>query len=212
MIDATRQSGYELPPRARRILAKVMNWLDEKGTTSACAENTHDNNLPNRTSRNYLRVRGEYFTIVAGWGAHVELPPRARRILPMLIGDGVGGGTTSACAENTVLLGVTTVVGGNYLRVRGEYISWISLSKYSMELPPRARRIHIGASTAPSKPGTTSACAENTKRIASSGLSRRNYLRVRGEYCPRRHRTPHRTELPPRARRIPSCRRTLGGM
>ena len=90
----------------------------------------------------------------------------------------------------------------NYLRVRGEYISWISLSKYSMELPPRARRIHIGASTAPSKPGTTSACAENTKRIASSGLSRRNYLRVRGEYKMPTGRPPRSLELPPRARRI----------
>ena len=90
----------------------------------------------------------------------------------------------------------------NYLRVRGEYISWISLSKYSMELPPRARRIHIGASTAPSKPGTTSACAENTKRIASSGLSRRNYLRVRGEYFFDLLLPAYCVELPPRARRI----------
>ena len=173
------------------------------GTTSACAENTLLSLRVGVPMWNYLRVRGEYISAHLQPPASPELPPRARRILPMLIGDGVGGGTTSACAENTVLLGVTTVVGGNYLRVRGEYISWISLSKYSMELPPRARRIHIGASTAPSKPGTTSACAENTKRIASSGLSRRNYLRVRGEYRVRAVFSYATWELPPRARRIP---------
>ena len=50
-----------------------------------------------------------------------ELPPRARRILqhPAIPNDFIG--TTSACAENT-LLGVSQGEGdGNYLRVRGEY-------------------------------------------------------------------------------------------
>ena len=50
----------ELPPRARRILAKVMNWLDEKGTTSACAENTVYPWDRHGEGWNYLRVRGEY--------------------------------------------------------------------------------------------------------------------------------------------------------
>ena len=41
----------------------------------------------------------------------------------MLICDGVGGGTTSACAENTRALYTASLNCWNYLRVRGEYYS-----------------------------------------------------------------------------------------
>ena len=52
------------------------------------------------------------------------------------------------------------------------------------------------------KPGTTSACAENTAHSRAPSCHRRNYLRVRGEYaCFSVMRAPTR-ELPPRARRI----------
>ena len=92
-------------------------------------------------SENYLRVRGEYPVILLSAPLIVELPPRARRILVLtiwltrLIGTTsacaentrgtvfcqVDGGTTSACAENTGASGLMGVLGGNYLRVRGEY-------------------------------------------------------------------------------------------
>ena len=55
-----------------------------------------------RIYRNYLRVRGEYYT--SEMIAH-----KAK-------------GTTSACAENTQQLRITDRVKRNYLRVRGEYI------------------------------------------------------------------------------------------
>ena len=50
----------ELPPRARRILFRLMPDGFSKGTTSACAENTFGpvRSFPHRG--NYLRVRGEY--------------------------------------------------------------------------------------------------------------------------------------------------------
>ena len=72
------------------------------------------------------------------------------------------------------------------------------------ELPPRARRIRLTTDCMQYSMGTTSACAENTQRIARFAINKRNYLRVRGEYatpppCETRH-----TELPPRARRIPA--------
>ena len=95
------------------------------------------------------------------------------------------------------------------------------------ELPPRARRIHIGKVTVRAGQGTTSACAENTTRRITL-LPRawnylrvrgeypktpawhppsRNYLRVRGEYSPAPHQSRGNWELPPRARRIrPSSR------
>ena len=53
-------------------------------------------------------------------------------------------------------------VVGNYLRVRGEYPLTCMKPGVILELPPRARRIHITASIDAGHGGTTSACAENT--------------------------------------------------
>ena len=111
-------------------------------------------------------------------------------------------GTTSACAENTVGVGVLCASGGNYLRVRGEYAPARPLGIFSSELPPRARRIPAREVMAAATEGTTSACAENTRRRGRWGFSHRNYLRVRGEYPPVRSWQPPLRELPPRARRI----------
>ena len=52
---------------------------------------------------------------------NAELPPRARRIRSWF---GLGyrnRGTTSACAENTLIEAQAHIAKGNYLRVRGEY-------------------------------------------------------------------------------------------
>ena len=50
----------ELPPRARRIPDQVILDFNIFGTTSACAENTHQRLGIFPASGNYLRVRGEY--------------------------------------------------------------------------------------------------------------------------------------------------------
>ena len=52
--------------------------------------------------------------------------------------------------------------------------------------------------------GTTSACAENTPCYWANPLARWNYLRVRGEYKKPPAPRSRSTELPPRARRIPT--------
>ena len=131
-----------------------------------------------------------------------ELPPRARRIhydgktFPMIFG------TTSACAENTGSCAPNNGNAWNYLRVRGEYPSEIPMLVHAVELPPRARRIHITVDGVDHSEGTTSACAENT---AVSGVRSRcewNYLRVRGEYGWIPPAMAAMWELPPRARRI----------
>ena len=70
----------ELPPRARRILAKDTASRPNAGTTSACAENTGKTPCPCRRVRNYLRVRGEYSSWTPQGCNACELPPRARRI------------------------------------------------------------------------------------------------------------------------------------
>ena len=46
-------------------------------------------------------MRGEYGDSDGDGEAVGELPPHARRILPGAAVDEHGGGTTSACAENT---------------------------------------------------------------------------------------------------------------
>ena len=54
--------------------------LIQRGTTSACAENTVTHSAKVLVVRNYLRVRGEYPFDWAIGRTPWELPPRARRI------------------------------------------------------------------------------------------------------------------------------------
>ena len=77
---STRQEPEELPPRARRIQIKIDVSKPLEGTTSACAENTVQNQINKPHARNYLRVRGEYFCACRTYTCLGELPPRARRI------------------------------------------------------------------------------------------------------------------------------------
>ena len=98
---AIGRTPWELPPRARRIRFIIILAFPFRGTTSACAENTHSGSGRGDCLQNYLRVRGEYTVVHWARCMASELPPRARRILH---GRGRGAyviGTTSACAENT---------------------------------------------------------------------------------------------------------------
>ena len=131
-----------------------------------------------------------------------ELPPRARRILEHSLERVGQHGTTSACAENTCGHISDQHLSRNYLRVRGEYPACWYAYTFFRELPPRARRILHRMTLGKTHQGTTSACAENTRRCLLAANNHRNYLRVRGEYTavvPTRCPT---MELPPRARRI----------
>ena len=172
----------ELPPRARRIPFETIGNVIQRGTTSACAENTTPLRAADINPRNYLRVRGEYCSEAFSSSALRELPPRARRIHGRIHMEKPKNGTTSACAENTALGFSSPDRSGNYLRVRGEYPEIkVSIAR-KMELPPRARRIHRRIGMVCSAMGTTSACAENTVNLSMLDLKMRNYLRVRGEY------------------------------
>ena len=131
-----------------------------------------------------------------------ELPPRARRILQRAGQVSVGGGTTSACAENTFIELAIAGYIRNYLRVRGEYFTAFTQSGSCRELPPRARRIHPVDHDRIFLRGTTSACAENTSVNVMYDFPWGNYLRVRGEYGSGVATVGCMMELPPRARRI----------
>ena len=73
--------AWELPPRARRIHVNPIAWNFQRGTTSACAENTIGRSVRWGYRWNYLRVRGEYGKPTQPTRIMRELPPRARRIL-----------------------------------------------------------------------------------------------------------------------------------
>ena len=196
--------SVELPPRARRIRLSPLPPDPRVGTTSACAENTWIGRMRSPPPWNYLRVRGEYYAAPELVTEPPELPPRARRIL---CGTGPwthSSGTTSACAENTPTATGRLSLAWNYLRVRGEYQAEPWNFQRQMELPPRARRIrHIQDHCAPPI-GTTSACAENTFHKHLFVHIYWNYLRVRGEYRMFANAKVPGSELPPRARRIPT--------
>ena len=156
-----KTSDVELPPRARRIQVKYHGHIMDRGTTSACAENTASRIPKYHMTWNYLRVRGEYCLAHCSMSFPMELPPRARRIQPVLPKNWFVQGTTSACAENTGLdhlansidrnylrvrgeyqgHGILPGRWGNYLRVRGEYPKQCHKERLIRELPPRARRI-----------------------------------------------------------------------
>ena len=148
-------------------------------------------------------MRGEYPFVPPDSILVPELPPRARRILQRAGQVSVGGGTTSACAENTFIELAIAGYIRNYLRVRGEYFTAFTQSGSCRELPPRARRIPTRENLIQQNRGTTSACAENTGGCLVLILHDGNYLRVRGEYRSKHVTRTHVVELPPRARRIP---------
>ena len=102
-VRVVAMTRAELPPRARRILLEQSGDLQIQGTTSACAENTARILADSWPVRNYLRVRGEYTPSTPTPQANEELPPRARRIRVIIAITIVFHGTTSACAENTIL-------------------------------------------------------------------------------------------------------------
>ena len=148
-------------------------------------------------------MRGEYTAPETPPPAGPELPPHARRIPYRLVLQQCRLGTTSACAENTLMVSGTGSGTGNYLRMRGEYVlpSWNVITEE--ELPPHARRILRWRTCPRSRPGTTSACAENTAATLAISRLAGNYLRMRGEYPLLGPAGPRSGELPPHARRIP---------
>ena len=111
-------------------------------------------------------------------------------------------GTTSACAENTLVIFASDLSTGNYLRVRGEYLARPFVAVEYEELPPHTRRIPDKKIAQLQAEGTTSAHAENTGGYDYPIGFDGNYLRTRGEYPLPRGGEVGVKELPPHTRRI----------
>ena len=179
-----------------------MFWrCDWTGITSACAEKSSIACVCSSMVWNYLRMRGEEWTIddlfFYGW----ELPPHARRrgITARYVGK--IGGITSACAEKRYDYFYRNYGHWNYLRMRGEETAGRDSSARAWELPPHARRRVGVPSEFKQFHGITSACAEKSNPNRYRTLDRGNYLRMRGEEISTRAPRANREELPPHARR-----------
>ena len=135
------------------------------------------------TPRNYLRVSGEYKHANKYKKSTMELPPRTRRIPALVEGYLQKPGTTSAYAENTPPRGQNDQSAKGTTSAYAENTEGqVTIDFPDAELPPRTRRIRRHHGARPHVQGTTSAYAENTPRVPRSRATRRNYLRVRGEY------------------------------
>ena len=147
-------------------------------------------------------MRGEYCDVFHFSSGIEELPPHARRIRGIKLGNSAPGGTTSACAENTTTPRTILPYSRNYLRMRGEYNLTTHPPTCYTELPPHARRIRGLMGLRFFCTGTTSACAENTFPCSRTWVLPGNYLRMRGEYLLTGVAFSAKGELPPHARRI----------
>ena len=150
---------------------------------------------------NYLRMRGEELITRKLSPACTELPPHARRRVLEQSVSANRAGITSACAEKRDNARSDAVPPRNYLRMRGEELPALTITRLPKELPPHARRRDPHTPRKESHHGITSACAEKSSLVDAYFLSDRNYLRMRGEESSSRPVLPIWLELPPHARR-----------
>ena len=180
-VKAALSGVRELPPHARRRVPSTMAHAATHGITSACAEKSSTRPNGSRTTRNYLRMRGEEMDRFSPQQPQGELPPHARRRaarrVPLLRGDGI----TSACAEKRSPRAFPVACPGNYPRMRGEEPILVFIGKCDAELPPHARRRGWPYRWYSARHGITSACAEKRPVSPSTAPAARNYLRMRGE-------------------------------
>ena len=114
----------ELPPHARRRADDDRRGIVRAGITSACAEKRKDMLAVSRCCWNYLRMRGEEHHHPYLHKSGLELPPHARRRGMNDCDFFTFAGITSACAEKSQGYQCFSFPAGNYLRMRGEELSW----------------------------------------------------------------------------------------
>ena len=131
----------------------------------------------------------------------VELPPHTRRRDSVLTTDKPALGITSAYAEKSGCFPYSPLVGGNYLRIRGEEFLNSHSEGWKTELPPHTRRRARTADSAVPSTGITSAYAEKSNRPVWLPMRNWNYLRIRGEETKWSVQTGIDGELPPHTRR-----------
>ena len=168
----SRMAWRGSPPRVRSRPCRTVRTAGSRGITSACAEQTAEWAWGTWLDKDHLRVCGadepEPGTEICLGGS----PPRVRSRLMSGLVENIGGGITSACAEQTVMTALPQLKSGDHLRVCGAdrtagiHRTWLWGS------PPRVRSRPSSGSTDDSDSGITSACAEQTSLPMRSSSSR----------------------------------------
>ncbi len=170
-----------LPPLARREQKSDRGHELRHGSTSARAERTHQAALDAAHEAVYLRSRGENSDGTLDTPADTGLPPLARREQRLTERQRLGHRSTSARAERTRTCAAAPRRLSVYLRSRGENASPHSAQASSIGLPPLARREQVPRVAVRLEEGSTSARAERTRDVLSTGGRGLVYLRSRGE-------------------------------
>ena len=154
------------PPRVRS--RRRSHRLCERwpGITSACAEQTTGISCPCRVDRDHLRVCGADCMNVVFCSGVRGSPPRVRSRPPARPDHGAQRGITSACAEQTSNASSNALTWRDHLRVCGADAHYAPAGEAPPGSPPRVRSRRPPVQPPPAQRGITSACAEQTTRLA----------------------------------------------
>ena len=128
------------------------------------------------------RLRGEYFVLSVFRELIGGSPPLARGVLSLYTLRTLHNGITPACAGSTCLRYHTLSVSRDHPRLRGEYLVFIRVSRYTEGSPPLARGVPLPPEREMHSDGITPACAGSTMRMNAPGWEFRDHPRLRGEY------------------------------
>jgi len=118
-----RELAWEIPPRARGRVMRMMISALLQGNTPACAGKRRPVAAAVWPAGKYPRVRGEEKRMIDQADSRLEIPPRARGrvsrscFLSLLIGN------TPACAGKSRHLTARDLLTRKYPRVRGEELT-----------------------------------------------------------------------------------------
>ncbi len=189
------------PPPARRAQPRDHAAVDSRRFTSACAESTQGQPVPEAQLPVHLRLRGEHQRLSRYSTNWAGSPPPARRAPAPNEDRRPARRFTSACAESTSRMGGA---GGDltvHLRLRGEHRPGRRGKDSLTGSPPPARRALTGPLDPQLNPRFTSACAESTPTRRPGRAPRTVHLRLRGEHTATMAVSMLASGSPPPARR-----------
>ena len=163
LISVAAACRAGLPPRVRSRPDPTTGLPYRGRITSACAEQTGSRHLNDDGHRDYLRVCGADAHSRGLSRMNSGLPPRVRSRLALIFPCGKVNGITSACAEQTPFLLLSTRRLKDYLRVCGADRFRLPELYPVMGLPPRVRSRPVCWLRSWLPFGITFACAEQTR-------------------------------------------------
>ena len=168
------------PPRVRSRPRQGHRPQEQRGITSACAEQTRRHSGGGGVPRDHLRVCGADRLGAAGYASAGGSPPRVRSRRHDHRQRWNGHGITSACAEQTRPRSRRPSRRRDHLRVCGADFKSGDVQTVVNGSPPRVRSRHPDHTSGNTGPGITSACAEQTSGSGMCSRPSRDHLRVCG--------------------------------